>query len=132
PRPHEVRYVLTWAAKPSGDTVGSAQPVLVNDRGYTIRVTRGYLVTRSMELVECPKTATRDWVGSALAGLPALLGPRPAYAGHSVGTPNPAAINVAHVESLTDVHDSPAGSRTLAPQHYCQVHYLIARADNNA
>src|SRR6266481_5056677 len=70
PTPHEVRYVLTWRARPSGEHAGPSERVLVNDRGFTIHITRGYLVTRSVELVECPKTATRRWVDSARAALP--------------------------------------------------------------
>jgi hypothetical protein len=123
---HGVRYVLTWKADGSMAQAGSTSRTLVNDRGYTIRLTRGYLVTRSMELVECPKTVSAGWIESPLA---LLLHPQPAYAGHSIGTPNPAAITTPHVESLLDVASSTAGSVSLAAQHYCQVHYLIARAD---
>jgi hypothetical protein len=127
-----VRYRLTWSASPPGEQIGATPRVLVNDRDYVIRIERGYLVTRSMELVECPKTASRHWVGSGWQALESALAPHVAYAGHSVGTPNPAAITIAHVESLTEVAPSMAGSRTLLPQEYCQVHYLIARADNPA
>lgn len=128
---HRVKYALTWKADQWREHDDTGDRVLVNDLGYTIRLTRGYVVTRSTELVECPKTALSGLLALPMQLIAALAAPRAAYAGHSTGTPNPAAINIPRVESLTDAQSSIAGEVWLAPQVYCQVHYLIARADNN-
>ncbi len=85
-------------------------------------MTRGYVTTYSMELVECPK----------VGALRSLLEPPSAWAGHSSGTPNPAAIRPMQVESLVAPTDREVGTVTLAPQPYCQVHYLIARAGHDS
>ncbi len=96
---------------------------VTNDFGYRVRVTRGYLTTYSMELVECPRTRT------SLGG---LLSPPAAWAGHTSGTPNPAAIRPMQVESLVALTDREVGTVMLAPQPYCQVHYLVARAGRDS
>ena len=127
---HQVRYELTWKADQWNGQARAQERVLVNDLGYTVRLTRGYVVTRSMELVECPKTAFDDPL-TLPSDLVPWLAPRAAYAGHTMGTPNPAAISVPRVESLTDAATVTAGTVSLAPQRYCQVHYLVARADQN-
>ena len=118
PAPHAVHYVVAWARDgvvPAGDGWE-----VTTDLGYRVRVTRGYLTSYSMELVECPKAA---W---------SVLSPPPAWAGHSAGTPNPAAIRPMQVESLLATTDREIGAVTLAPQTYCQLHYLIARAGREA
>jgi hypothetical protein len=120
PAPHPVTYRLTWATDdvtPSAD--GSGWEV-TNDRGYRIRVTRGWVTSYSMELVECPKTARNPFFVDA------------AWAGHNAGTPNPAAIKPMQVESLMDPAPRDVGTVTLAPQAYCQVHYLVARAGHDS
>lgn len=126
PAPHAVRYRFTWAAD---DVVaaheGGAWEVTTN-LGYRVRVVRGWITSYSTELVECPRAADVD---------PLLLrpfAPAVAWAGHNAGTPNPAAVKPMQVESLTDpvVHD--AGTVLLAPQPYCQVHYLVARAGHDS
>ena len=121
PGPHEVRYRLAWSSDGVERAAGGSWEV-TNDLGYRIRVTRGWVASYSMELVECPKE-------SALTRLlAAALLPRSAFAGHLSGTPNPAAIHPAQVESLLDPGSREVGSVTLAPQAYCKLHYLVARA----
>lgn len=123
PVPHDVRYRLTWASDdvtPSAD--GSAWEV-TNNRGYRVRVTRGWVTSYSMELVECPKAADAGR-GAFFVGT--------AWAGHRSGTPNPAAIQPMQVESLMHPGPHDVGTVTLAPQAYCQVHYLIARAGRDS
>jgi hypothetical protein len=104
---------------------------VTNDLGYRVRVTRGYVTSYSMELVECPK----EPVATPVAGLGAFLWSTvesTAWAGHSTGTPNPAAIRPMQVESLTAPTAHQVGAVLLAPQTYCQLHYLVARAGREA
>jgi hypothetical protein len=135
--PHAVRYRLTWAAgdvRPSGDD-GAWE--VETGAGYRVRVTRGWVTSYSTELVECPRTAGGDR-GSAAApaddrfGGLALFAPADAWAGHNVGTPNPAAVKPVRVESLTDPAAHDAGTVVLAPQPYCRLHYLVARAGRDS
>ena len=130
PGPHEVRYRLTWERDGVRTTSDGGWEV-ANDLGYLVHVTRGWVTSYSMELVECPKDAAdaTPWnVGDVL--WPALESP--AWAGHMAGTPNPAAIRPMQVESLTDVEPHQAGTVTLAPQAYCKLHYLVARAGHDS
>jgi hypothetical protein len=126
----EVRYELSWDARGVTRPAGEAAWQVVNDLGYRVRVERGYLVARSMELVECGGSSER------VAGLPSLvgavLGPPPAYAGHGSMAPNPVAISTPHIESLLAAEHAEAGRVPLPNVAYCRVHYLVARADRSA
>ena len=119
PAPHEVRYRLDWAWDDAVKTTDGVAWEVTNDLGYRVRLTRGFITSYSMELVECPKTALLSLRGVALAG-------------HSSGTPNPAAIRPIQVESLTEPTAREVGTVLLQPQAYCQLHYLIARAAREA
>lgn len=125
PTPHRVRYRLDWVWDDGRKQADSDAWEVTNDLGYRVRVTRGYVTSYSMELVECPKSAPLS-----LLGWPLLAAT--AYAGHSSGTPNPAAIRPMLVESLLQATPREAGSVLLPPQAYCQLHYLVARAANDA
>ena len=126
--PHTVSYRLEWSsqgtvAEPNGNGWQTT-----NDRGYRVHVEHGYLADYSMELVECPKEARELDIDSFSAWLPV----RAAWAGHMPTTPNPAAIHTPHIEALHAPTDFNVGSMQLAPQRYCRVHYLIARANRSA
>ena len=118
PSPHEVAYSLTWNTE-GAQRLATGGWKLTTDLGYTVQLQRGYLISRSMEVTECPKTITTSWIE-----------PRPAFAGHASGTPNPAAILTPHAESLLEAGTTAAGRVMLQPQQYCKSFYLIARADN--
>lgn len=105
---------------------------VTNDLGYLVRVNRGYMTTYSMELIECPKVGTGRIAPDLVVALRSLLEPPPVSAGHSSGTPNPAAIHPMQVESLGVPSHREVGTVTLAPQAYCQLHYLIARAGRDS
>lgn len=125
---HEIRYRLAWDAL-DAQAVDAGVLSTTTDRGYRIRLRRGYLTSYSMELVECPPpVAPLAVLGSLLFS--ALEGT--AHAGHASGTPNPAAIRPMQVESLTAPVGLAAGSAVPPPQSYCQLHYLIARAGGEA
>jgi hypothetical protein len=121
PSPHGVRYRLAWSTEGVDRDADGRGFALTSDLGYRVRVTRGWATTYSTELVECPREPAA-W--SPFTGV--------AFAGHSTGTPNPAAVKAMRVESLTDPTDGEAGAVTLAPQAYCQLHYLLARAAREA
>jgi hypothetical protein len=135
PAPHAVRYTLAWATPAAAQPV-AAQPAMpgwetTSDLGYRVRVTRGWLTSYSMELVECPKSAAVAVPLRQAAEAWSLL-EAPAWAGHLSGTPNPAAIRPMQVESLTETETRDVGRVVLQPQAYCQVHYLAARAGPDA
>jgi hypothetical protein len=128
---HQVRYQLDWVWDGATKTADGTAWEVTNDLGYRVGVTRGYVTSYSMELVECPK----DTAAIPVAGLGRLLWSiveATAYAGHATGTPNPAAIRPMQVESLTAPTVRQVGAVLLAPQTYCQLHYLVARAGREA
>jgi hypothetical protein len=125
---HTASYRLEWSADGVDIELGGTSWQTTNDRGYRVRVDRGYLVDYSMELVECPKDALRSGRDSLWAWFPVQA----AWAGHMPTTPNPAAIHTPHIEALHAPTDFDVGSMQLAPQRYCRVHYLIARANRSA
>lgn len=126
--PHAIRYRLAWDTA-DAKAADAGVFTTTTDRGYRIRITRGYLTNYSMELVECaPPVAPLALLGSVLST--AVEGT--AYAGHASGTPNPAAVRPMQVESLTAPVALAAGRATPPAQTYCQLHYLIARAGAEA
>ncbi len=128
----ELRYELGWRARGTSDAPDADGGVwqVTNDLGYRVRVERGYVVSRSMELVECPHEARAT--GTALAWLVGALGPGLAHAGHSSLQPNPAAITTPQIESLTAPRRLVAGRVAVLPQAFCRAHYLVARAERDA
>ncbi len=130
PAPHEVRYRLTWDRDGVTPTNDGGFDV-TNDLGYRVHVSRGWVTSYSMELVECPKEAAAGLAFVAGALVRPLLGDT-AWAGHLSGTPNPAAIKPMQVESLIRPEPHEAGAVTLAPQPYCKLHYLVARAGHDS
>jgi len=128
---HQVRYQLEWVWDGAEKTADGTAWEVTNDLGYRVRVTRGYVTSYSMELVECPKDTAATPVASLGTFLWSVV-EGPAYAGHATGTPNPAAIRPMQVESLTAPTTHQVGAVLLAPQTYCQLHYLVARAGREA
>ncbi len=116
--PGEVVYALEWDLSRIERVAGGGWSV-TNDLGHRFEVTRGFLVSASAELVECAPEAS--WWRS-------ILGPSVAWAGHG-GDVNPAAVTASRVESLTGLDALEFGAVRLGPSRYCQVHYLIGRAD---
>ena len=124
---YSVSYRLEWSWDgATAEASGGWQTT--NDHGYRVHVERGYLVDYSMELVECPKETLSPDTDAYWARF--LV--QPAWAGHAPTTPNPAAIYTPHIEALHAPTDFDVGTRWLAAQRYCRVHYLIARANRSA
>lgn len=131
PAMHQVRYRLEWMAD---DVVKNPDGIgwsVRNDLGYRVRVMRGWVTSYSMELVECPPAAASSPAEQFSALLWSMV-EGSAFAGHSAGTPNPAAIRPMQVESLTDPVTREVGVVTLPPQTYCKLHYLVARAGHDS
>ncbi len=131
PAAHSVQYRLDWAMDNVAQSPDGAAWEVTNDLGYHVRVTRGYVTSYSMELVECPKDTPVTPVAQLGTRLWSII-EGAAYAGHATGTPNPAAIRPMQVESLTKPEAHAVGTVRLLPQAYCQLHYLVARAGHDA
>ncbi|MED5463575.1 MAG: hypothetical protein VX699_02895 [Myxococcota bacterium] len=122
-----ITYRLDW------DTTGASQNdtgawTWQSDLGFNIELTGGYLVTYSLQLVECRTNGLASW----RHWLQELLGPRAAFAGHPHTQRNPAAMTPPHVESLLNPRAQHAGSAIAPAATYCQSHYLIAGAPPQA
>ncbi len=117
-----VRYVQAWD-KAGVEPASGGGFALTNDLGYRVTIHRGWLVTFSMELVECkPPTGAWDTLRS-------LMAPGIAYAGHPKGDLNPAAITTPLVEALHEAGPPViAGERDPGAVRYCKLHFLVARA----
>lgn len=133
--PHVVTYALDWAHDDAGVASRGTDGAftVANDLGYTVRVTRGWITSYGVELVECPRAAAA--APAPLARAAALVWSAiegTAWAGHSTDTPNPAAAHPMQVESLVAPEAHDVARIELAPQAYCKLHYLLARAGAEA
>lgn len=145
----ELRYELRWNREGLTALEGGGW-AWTNDLGHRFTLTRGYMVSYSSELVEClPTTANRppasdprpldlDGDGIQLAAtaitswLESALAPSVAWAGHSDDVVNPAAVTTPWVEALHVLEDRTFGVTRPGPLRYCQVHYLVGRANGEA
>ncbi len=103
----------------------------VNDLGYRIEVTNGYLVSHSAALLACTPAELGPWerlIDSISAGLG--LDPAIAQAGHSALDAEPTQVIAPVGESLDRPRDADLGAVVVqAPARaYCQAHYAIGRA----
>lgn len=106
----------------------------VNDLGYRIEVTNGYLVSHSAALLACTPAELGPWerlVDSISAGLG--LDPAIALAGHSALDAEPTQVIAPVVESLDRPRNVDLGTvRVLDPDRaYCQAHYAIGSAEGD-
>lgn len=108
-----ITYRLAWDL--SGVTVSDAGWTVTTDLGTAVSVTRGYLTTYSMELVECPAEIA-EWG----------LGEGTAHAGHDA-VQNPIALPAPVVEALTAPVERDAAVVDATGLTYCQAHWLVAR-----
>ncbi len=118
-----VRYRLTWRW-------GTAKPLkgggwrTVNDLGYTIRVTGGQIVTRSIQLRPCHHTERLHFGGL----LRMLLGISAAHAGHDLVRPDISSTVEAVAESLKNPTATVASApRAVTTPAYCFGHMVFAR-----
>ncbi|MCW1968979.1 MAG: hypothetical protein KIH69_012785 [Anaerolineae bacterium] len=124
----QILYQLDWQwgkAKPAAD--GQSWEV-VNDLGYRIRVTRGYLVTGNAQMVACPHThaAVPATLGEQIAeAVTGLFAPSVAMAGHGEEG-DPSRIKTPQVESLTAPIPIHLTAQWGNEPNYCEMHYLLA------
>lgn len=111
-------YALKW------DATGLQRDgslTLTTDLGYEVQLTRGYAVTYSVSLAPCPQTSTA-WTP---------LGPvTTAVAGHGE-LADPSTLPAALVEDVVGLADQTVGPVTFEAARYCNVHVLLARADDD-
>jgi hypothetical protein len=97
--------------------------------GQQILVRRGWATLYTAQLVPCPREGKA--VAPAALGLLKLLAPAQAYAGHSKQL-DPSGLNPPVVLSLKKPGLTPLALKTFPAQHYCQTHFLMARATQEA
>ena len=121
PEPGLVRYELSWRLGERATRSDSGTLRFQTDLGYTVELLSGYLISSSIQQVECPAetAATRApfWM--------ALLGGCVARAGHGAEL-NPVAVEGEVVEDLLALEERVVGTRELTGQRYCSAHYLSA------
>ncbi|MDP6942894.1 MAG: hypothetical protein QF464_01995 [Myxococcota bacterium] len=117
----QIRYHLTWDWGEAAATEGGW--AVVNDRGYTVEVTDGYLVTHSVQMAPC--TDADLGVDTTLSR---LFGAGRAWAGHG-GVDDPSAWLTGMAESLAHPEPTALGPIAVNSGLYCRSHYLVARAE---
>ncbi len=113
--PHRVSYELRWAL---GGAAAREQGFVIERADGRVEVDALAVVTISMSLVPCapPKPPTALWD----AVIPV------ARAGHSIA-PDPAQLEAPVVDAYGAESSLSFGSRDLAGNRYCKVHWLVAR-----
>jgi hypothetical protein len=124
PSSGEIQYTLAWdwgeaQALPDGGWT------TVNDLGYTVTVEQGYLVSYSAQAIECAHSH------GFLTNLLGWIMPGEALAGHG-GDNDPALVTTSTVETLHAPSETVLDLLTVNEPGYCELHYLIARADSEA
>ena len=124
-----VLYSLEW------DTTGAQRSqsgdawTLDTDLGYRVQLAEGFLVSHSVELVECD--ARPQPLAQALLDSLSTLAVRPARAGHAPSL-NPSAFRSSYVEPIVAAAPTTTSRVLVGGRRYCDVDYLIARADVSA
>ena len=118
----EVRYTLDWDLDRTRRHPAGGWSVRT-DRGYSVRVTEGRLVTSNLELVPCHALEASP----ATASLFGQIGPAAVLAGHSSLLPNESKISRSYEEDLADPAALFLEARVVTDPEYCQAHYLVAR-----
>jgi len=125
-------YLLTSAHYEADWEWGTAIPAddggwsVTTDLGYTVHVTRGWLVSYSASLAECtPSAPSAGAAGSGL--LDGLFGAGVAFAGH--GDANDPSITAApQAESLTTPELTDLGTTAFPEADYCRLHWVAGAA----
>lgn len=110
-----VSYALDWDR--SGLNLEDGAWSVTTDRGFTVRIEAGWLVSYALYLDPCP-VASRGVIAEAVAG-------------HSAVS-DPSTLVAARVEDLTTFEAVDLGSVDFPAASYCDAIYLIARADSRA
>jgi hypothetical protein len=97
-----------------------------NDQGVTFTVESGWLSSYSAALAPCVAEEETEWARRGL--IERLLGIGTALADHAVDI-DPSALADPILEDLAGLQSSDSVPLSFSPTDYCQLHYLIARAD---
>jgi hypothetical protein len=97
-----------------------------NEAGVTFTVVSGWLSSYSAALTPCVTEEQDEWANRGL--LERLLGIRAAWANHAYDI-DPSALAAPILEDLLLLESSDSTPLSFGPTHYCQLHYLVARAD---
>lgn len=114
-----ISYHLAWEWEGARKVEEGWQ--VTNDLGYEVHVKQGYLVNRSIELVECPARSTHESHGWLLD----TFAPTSAYAGHGDDEHDESRISAPYIESLANPASSDLERVLVHQTAYCQAHYLI-------
>jgi hypothetical protein len=148
-RPGRVSYRLRWdtgrvepASQDAADLSGNTGWETFNDRGYRLRLERGYLLSHGAALVACdpemlgPIDRLRDRMLGQIDRPGASFGfaPRVALAGHSSIAREPTQWDRPLIEDLSAAQDLEFGSLEVASPEwaYCQAHYAIGVSEAEA
>ena len=121
---HEISYVLDWNT--DGVEFEDSALTLTNNLGIDVHVDAAYLVLYSAQMVACE---TND---SILGHIFDWLMPGIAHAGHGGENRDPSAMLIPTVEDVLQAKRFELGRQTVSDMLYCQVHYLVGRAEENA
>jgi len=128
PSPHTVSYTFDWQSEDA--VIGDGSITLQTDLGYEVVITSAYAIAYTVLMVECPDEEEPVDVPGMGQWLWELVTPRAAWAGHSYGNGNDAAIGVPHTEDIMEQEPVELGRITVNPGSYCQFFYLVGRADS--
>lgn len=124
-----VVFSLEWDLTGTERSADGAALVVRTDLGYRVWLQRGFLASHPLDLVECAEPVPP--LARLAAGAAALLAPAPAWAGHVLSL-NPSAFRPATVESLPAAAPTTSTRVLVAGRRYCELNYLVARADAGA
>ena len=124
----QVTYHYDWDRR-DVTFIDGARWQVINNQGYMIQIEQGHVVNFETALVPCPVAEKTSWGLSThrWAHLIDLVSVTPAHAGHG-DIADQSALTAGFVEFI----GGPSIAKTidrLMPATYCDVHYLIARAD---
>lgn len=122
--PGQIRYVLDWAWDGAESIPGGGWQV-INDLGFNVTVTHGYMVSFSAQLVPCPDDVL-DGGTTTGALLRTLFGSGVAHASDGTEELDSSGVQ-AYVEGLKNPVATLRGPAQALGHTYCRVHYLIAR-----
>lgn len=123
----EIQYEMVWLQDGVQFDADGAGWTVQTELGYIVHVETGYLVSYTMQLVECDDHTHTD----ETSWLDSIFLPNTAYAGHG-GETDPSLIDQPIVENLTQPTDFIFGQINAPAINYCQAHYLVARAYDSA
>ena len=124
-----VVFSLEWDLAGAERAAGDPALLIRTDLGYQVWLRRGFLASHALDLVEC--AGPLPPLARLAADAAALLAPAPAFAGHVLSL-NPSTFRPAIVESLLATTPTTSARVLVAGRRYCDVNFLVARADADA